>query len=182
MFPSGACQCLHQIPPIDQLAGCVAQDCVGIIFLCVVEPGWSWQAQDGLFKQSKGASSYHGAVRPANTGPRARKHRGTLPLPVCVSLAASLQPSKYLTFIQYLVAKLLNANQFFFVFPGQRVPNDSGTRENEPLLAAELPAEQTVPHAWQARAPPPGWTPVKTQDEAAGQQAVEHSGGEASIQ
>lgn len=64
---------------------------------------------------------------------------------------------------------------------GQRVPNDSGTRENEPLLADDPPAEQPAPLAWQAQASPPGCTAVKTEDEATRQQAGAHPG-EVSIQ
>lgn len=95
--------------------------------------------------------------------------------------------------------------------------NDSGTRENEPLLAddrqVEQPAQSTLdpgkvspphglaklrgstgepeadselalgcpqgedPSGWQGRAPPPGWTPVKSQDEASAEQAAGHSDG-----
>lgn len=67
--------------------------------------------------------------------------------------------------------------------------NDSGTRENEPLLADDPAAESAAQEGdsklalgrtegedprWQARAAPPGWTPVKTQDEASVQQAARH--------
>ena len=71
----------------------------------------------------------------------------------------------------------------------QRVANDSGTRENEPLLADDQLAESSAQAVdselalshkdgedpgFQARAPPLGWTPVKSQDEASVQQEAGH--------
>ena len=157
-------------------------------------PGRSWAPANGFFEQSKGPAADHRAPRAPHDRSRTWKFGGTASIFRAIVLRG--------TVLQSISSVTKECHPF------QRVANDSGTRETEPLLADGQPASNTEQHApivadsnaasparapksprgatvtaepegggasgWQGRAAPPGWTPVKTQDEATVQQA--HAG------